>query len=72
MQEQAIKDKVKERYGKIALTGNSSEGCCVHTEYCGVSDDVSMAPPLQIAKNIGYNSYTSIHRYFEDSQPVRA
>jgi hypothetical protein len=31
MQEQYIKEKVKERYGKIALTGNS-DCCCVPGE----------------------------------------
>jgi len=30
-----IKEKVKERYGKIALAGNSSEGCCAPGECCG-------------------------------------
>ena len=28
MQEGAIKEKVKERYGKIALTGNSESSLC--------------------------------------------
>lgn len=32
---QQIKEKVKERYGRIALAGNSSEGCCALTECCG-------------------------------------
>jgi hypothetical protein len=34
MQEQAIKEKVKERYGKIALAGKS-ESCCMPAECCG-------------------------------------
>jgi arsenite methyltransferase len=55
MQEQSIKEKVKERYGKIALEGNS-ESCCAPTECCGVSGDISIASPLQIAKNIGYDT----------------
>jgi hypothetical protein len=42
MLEQAIKDKVKETFSKIALTRNSSEGCCAPTECCGVSGDISM------------------------------
>ncbi len=28
MREQQIKERVKKRYGKIALTGNNSECCC--------------------------------------------
>jgi arsenite methyltransferase len=52
MQENAIKEKVKERYGKIALSGNSSEdGCCAPTECCSGSS--SVIPSIQIAKNIG-------------------
>jgi SAM-dependent methyltransferase len=50
---QQIKEKVKERYGKIALAGNS-EGCCTPTECCG--DGVSLISPIQVAKNIGYDS----------------
>src|SRR6184192_3517113 len=46
-----IKEKVKERYERIALAGNS-EGCCVPTECCS---GISMTSPLQIAKNIGYD-----------------
>jgi hypothetical protein len=30
MQEQTIKEKVKQRYGKIAIAGNS-ESCCMST-----------------------------------------
>ena len=33
MQEQQLKEKLKERYGKIALTG-SSDCCCVPGECC--------------------------------------
>lgn len=54
MKGQQIKEEVKERYGKIALAGKSSEGCCAPTECCG--DDVSLTSPIQIAKNIGYDS----------------
>ena len=53
MKGQQIKEKVKERYGKIALAGNS-EGCCTPTECCG--DGVSLTLPVQIAKNIGYDA----------------
>ena len=35
MQDDIIKHRVKERYGKIALVGSSSEGCCAPDECCG-------------------------------------
>ena len=61
MKEDIIKQKVKERYGKIALVGSSSEGCCAPTECCGSrsgGNDASqmVMSPLQIAQNIGYNA----------------
>jgi hypothetical protein len=34
-QEQYIKEKVKERYGRIALTGNPDCCCCAPEEICG-------------------------------------
>ena len=46
MQEHAIKEKVKESYGKIALIGNF-ESCCAPTNSC---HDV-----MSVAKNIGYD-----------------
>jgi ubiquinone/menaquinone biosynthesis C-methylase UbiE len=50
-----IKERVKERYGRIALAGNS-EGCCAPpTECCGGGTSVVMTSPVQIAKNIGYD-----------------
>jgi arsenite methyltransferase len=52
MKEQQIKQKIKERYGKIALVGSSPEGCCASTECCSGETSIS---PLQIAKNVGYN-----------------
>jgi arsenite methyltransferase len=60
---QGIKEKVKERYGKIALaTNNSSEGCCVSTTtntstttQCCTSISAAETSPIQIAKNIGYD-----------------
>jgi arsenite methyltransferase len=52
--QQIIKEKVKERYGKIALAGISSEGCCAPSECCGGSSSDESA--VQIAKNIGYDS----------------
>jgi len=44
-----IKEKVKERYGKIALTGNSD--CCCMPEECS-TDDL----PIDASKIIGYDT----------------
>ena len=53
-QEQYIKEKVKERYGKIALTGNS-DCCCMPGECC--SDDSNNHPSsIESAKLIGYDA----------------
>jgi hypothetical protein len=52
MKDEQIKERVKERYGKIALTGNS-ESCCSPTECCGGTEVIS---PIQIAKSIGYDA----------------
>ena len=51
-------DKVKESYGKIALTGNSLQGCCGGglTECCNDNSTISVSSSLQIAKNTGYDS----------------
>jgi ubiquinone/menaquinone biosynthesis C-methylase UbiE len=59
MQEHQIKEEVKGRYGKIALEGySSSEVRCAPSECC-VSDsgisEMMVTPPIQIAKNIGYD-----------------
>jgi len=53
-----IKERVKERYGKIALAGNSSEGCCAPSECCSSTKSISVTTysPVQIAKNIGYDT----------------
>src|SRR5205823_988994 len=56
MQDQTIKEKVKERYGRIALTGNSLQGCCGPNECCDDDSTISVMSPLQIAKNTGYDS----------------
>lgn len=57
MQDQTIKEKLKESYGKIALTGNSLQGCCGGpTECCSDNSTISIMSPLQIAKNTGYDS----------------
>jgi arsenite methyltransferase len=52
MQEQAIKEKVKKRYGSIAQTG-TFESVGVTTECC-CSGEVFSA--VQMAKNIGYDA----------------
>jgi len=52
MQEQAIKEKVKQRYGKITLTGNSGS-CFAATEFCDSSEVFSS---VQMAKKIGYDA----------------
>jgi arsenite methyltransferase len=44
-----IKEKIKERYGKIALSGNS-DCCCMPEECCG-----SDASPKQALLSIGYD-----------------
>jgi hypothetical protein len=50
MQEQRIKEKVKERYGKVALTGNS-ESCCASTKrFLPIDSTVLLWLPYQ-AKN---------------------
>lgn len=58
MQDSMIKEKIKERYSKIAVTGNSLQGCCGGgpTECCSDNSTISVLSPLQIAKNTGYHS----------------
>ena len=52
-EQQQIKEKVKERYGKIALTGNSYCCCCVsEEEKCGGQNGSLM----QSATAVGYDS----------------
>jgi arsenite methyltransferase len=55
MQEQKIKDKVKERYGTIASTGNSDCGCCAPVEL-NDNDNDNCCSPSQSATIIGYNN----------------
>ena len=43
-----IKEKVKERYGKIALTGNSD--CCCMPGECSTNDS-----PIDATRIIGYD-----------------
>ena len=52
MQEQAIKEKVKERYGMIAQPG-TFEGACATTECCCSSEVFSA---VEMAKSIGYDT----------------
>lgn len=54
MKDEQIKERVKQRYGKIALIGNS-ENCCAPTE-CYGDGFISEISPVQIAKNIGYDA----------------
>jgi arsenite methyltransferase len=56
-EQQYIKEKVKERYGKMALTGNS-DCCCVPGECCDGSsnNNNSSRSALESTKLIGYDS----------------
>jgi ubiquinone/menaquinone biosynthesis C-methylase UbiE len=55
MKEQQIKDKIKERYGKIALTG--TETCCAPTiEFKSGKFDSSCCSPSDSATVVGYGS----------------
>ena len=54
-QEQYIKEKVKERYGKIALEGNS-DCCCVLGECCSDNNNNDHPSSIESAKLIGYDT----------------
>jgi arsenite methyltransferase len=55
MQEQQIKEKIKERYGKIALTG--TETCCAPTiEFKGGKSGSSCCSPSNTATVMGYEN----------------
>ena len=55
MHEQRIKEKIKERYGKIALTGN--ETCCAPTiEIKGGKSGSSCCSPTDTATVVGYKN----------------
>src|ERR687891_932333 len=55
MQEQQIKEKIKERYGKIALAGN--ETCCAPTiEFKGGRSGSSCCSPSDTVTVIGYEN----------------
>ena len=51
-EQQYIKEKVKERYGKIALTGNS-DCCCMPGEYCSDNNNDNHPSAIESAKLIG-------------------
>lgn len=58
-QEENIKAKVKERYGKIALTGNS-DCCCMPSECCSninINNNANnQSSPVESARVIGYDT----------------
>ena len=57
MQDQQIKEKVKQRYGTIALTGNSDCSCCTPAELKdNNNNDNCCSSPSQSATIIGYNN----------------
>ncbi len=49
-----IKEKIKERYGKIAVFGNS-DSCCTPSSECCTNEDNSGTSALQSIEAIGYN-----------------
>jgi arsenite methyltransferase len=49
-----IKEKIKERYGKIAVFGNS-DSCCMPSSECCSGGENSGASTLQSTEAIGYN-----------------
>jgi arsenite methyltransferase len=53
MQEQELKEKVKERYGKIALTGNPDCSCSCCAPEGKAAENTS---PMQSATDVGYDS----------------
>ena len=56
MQDQQIKEKVKQRYGTIALNGNSDCSCCTPAELKDNNNDNCCSSPSQSATIIGYNN----------------
>ena len=55
-EEEYIKEKVKERYGKIALTGNS-DCCCIPGECCSDgNNNNNHLSAIESTKLIGYDS----------------
>ncbi len=49
-----IKEKIKERYGKIAVFGNS-ESCCMPSSECCSGDENSGVSTIQSIEAIGYD-----------------
>ncbi len=56
MQEKQIKEKVKERYGTIALTGNSDCVCCAPSTELKDNNIDNCCSPSQSATIIGYDN----------------
>src|SRR5919202_599488 len=59
-EQQLLKEKVKERYGKIALTGNSgcscSSCCCCTAQEEKSATENDGSSPIQSAKAVGYDN----------------
>src|SRR5918993_507655 len=51
-----IKEKIKERYGKIAVFGNSDSCCMPTSECCCSGEGNSGASTIQSTEAIGYNT----------------
>src|SRR5437879_311539 len=51
-----IKERVKERYGKIALTGDNNSDCCCMPGECCDGNNINSASPIQAATVIGYDT----------------
>jgi arsenite methyltransferase len=49
-----LKEKIKERYGKIATDGNSTSCCVPSSERCGVSSEIVLSP-VESSKAVGYD-----------------
>jgi hypothetical protein len=68
-----IKEKVKERYGKIALTGNNSDCCCMLGECCdsnNISSLSSSSPQiLKLFENSGWTYWWTLAMFMEGLQP---
>jgi arsenite methyltransferase len=50
-----IKEKIKERYGKIAVDGNSNSCCIPSSDCCGTPSEILLTP-FESSKAVGYDS----------------
>ena len=50
-----LKEKIKEQYGKIALSGNT-ESCCMPSSDCCGTSLMLLLSPFNSSKEIGYDS----------------